>query len=213
MPFCTQKSPWICSKNRYLGAKSCVQNFKLGPARPYSYNTQLKHGAYVHLQDLAKNGSRIVKIVHSVCGYHVHKIKAFINPIIYDPARNCKFYVFSILLSISWWLFCHFFCWKNQRKTQLWFALSFISLTFWLEREYFMFQINYICTNLGTYTYIKGEFLLLLVSYMLHPGPKTDKKFSFFKIPRESTLLWKWEPQFIWIDKVSDTYFSVAVLT
>ena len=50
MPLYTQNAPWISSKNRYLDAKSCVwpswiQNKAL---RPYSYNTHLKYGAYVH---------------------------------------------------------------------------------------------------------------------------------------------------------------------
>ena len=43
-----------------------LSEFKISP-RPYtSYNTHLKHGAYLcALQDLPKNVSRIVKIVHS----------------------------------------------------------------------------------------------------------------------------------------------------
>ena len=42
LPFCTQKAPWISSKNRYLGAKSCTW------------------------PSWILNVSRIVKIIHSV---------------------------------------------------------------------------------------------------------------------------------------------------
>ena len=50
LPFCAQKAPWISFKNRYLGAKSCVwpSSIQNSAQRPYSYNTHLKHWAYVH---------------------------------------------------------------------------------------------------------------------------------------------------------------------
>ena len=105
LSFCTQKAPWISSKNRYLGA----------------YRAIIHTWSICALQDLPKNVSWIVKIVHSAAA------KLAVLSIYSSSSRGQYFraflVVFQIFFSIGI-LSLYFLCIKSVKQHS--FFLYFI---------------------------------------------------------------------------------------